>query len=361
MKKAVPVLLVVFFLLSVAAVLFVKMKTNTSVSAESIVHAKDKETLKEYFPVPEFALVNQRGQTQTLSSFRNTVWVANFIFTQCKTICPLMTAKMVQLQKKLPTSDIQFVSFSVDPEHDTPEVLNTYANKWAPEEKRWTLFSTDEKQLNQLTQGLRITAQKTPGQIDPIMHSSVFLLIDKNGFVRGMFDSDDRKDFKRLEEAVKSMTAGSPEVPLPENGIELYHALSCANCHEDASLAPALGALVGSKRELETGLLATADDAYVRESILVPQAKRVRGYPLQMPAYDTLTSKQVDALISYISSLKSNNAAVGSAEIASDVVCHMKVRIDSSALKISTDAGVFYFCSQYCLERFTKTPHAFIH
>jgi cytochrome oxidase Cu insertion factor (SCO1/SenC/PrrC family) len=196
MKKAVPVLLVVFFLLSVAAVLFVKMKTNTSVSAESIVHAKDKETLKEYFPVPEFALVNQRGQTQTLSSFRNTVWVANFIFTQCKTICPLMTAKMVQLQKKLPTSDIQFVSFSVDPEHDTPEVLNTYANKWAPEEKRWTLFSTDEKQLNQLTQGLRITAQKTPGQIDPIMHSSVFLLIDKNGFVRGMFDSDDRKDFK---------------------------------------------------------------------------------------------------------------------------------------------------------------------
>src|SRR5581483_6129026 len=106
--------------------------------------------LKPLFAAPDFRYTDQRGATVTKQSLSGQPWVANFIFTTCRTVCPLLTAKMVQLQRKLPGVPVRFVSFSVDPEHDTQAALLDYAMRWAPDEPRWSLLQTDAQTLPKL-------------------------------------------------------------------------------------------------------------------------------------------------------------------------------------------------------------------
>jgi protein SCO1 len=360
MKKFLTAVLALGFAGSLALVMWVKLRTQTSASAEALADTQAGRDLKALMQVPDFAFVNQRLETNTLATLSGHVWVANFIFTQCKTICPLMTTKMVQLQREVADPNFRFVSFSVDPTHDSPEVLRAYAQQWAPQETRWNLMSTDAVQLEKLTSGLRVTAQKVEGQADPILHSSVFLLINAQGQVLGIFDSDNRQDFARLLRAAQNLSSHESPAKLPTTGVGLYHSLSCANCHENAALAPSLAGLLNQKRELDTGLVATADEAYVRESIVSPQAKKVRGYALQMPAYDTLTPTQLSTLVEYLKEIPGEPKAE-SGRLEQDVVCHMKVRVVEETLQATTDAGTFYFCSSYCRERFVTGPQLFIH
>lgn len=144
-------------------------------------------------------------------------------------------------------------------------------------------------------------------------------------------------------------------------GEVLFHELSCANCHERNELAPPLGGLLGQRRELESRLLVTADEAYVKESIVAPDAKRVAGYPLRMPSYaGLLTEAELNALYIYVSALPPP-AAAPAATVAIDPVCHMKVRVTESALRLESDGGVEYFCSKWCLDRFRENPDAYRH
>jgi protein SCO1/2 len=326
-------------------------------SADELSDSALSKRLEPLFPAPEFRGVDQSGRPVTRESFRGKVWVADFIFTQCKTVCPLITSRLVQLQRRLVGVDARFVSFSVDPAHDSPEVLAAYATKWAPDETRWTLVANDEAGLKALAAGFHVTAEKGSTELDPILHSSVFLLIDGEGQVRGVFHSDDRDDLKALEGGVRALTKTQEVAPraLPTTGEGLYHELSCANCHERPELAPPLRGLAGKKRELETGLLVTADEAYVRESILAPEARRVRGYPLRMPAYDgQLAGAALETLVAWVLARPEEPGVDGgeSAEVAVDPVCHMGVRVTPDALSAEVDGGRVYFCSEYCRERF---------
>jgi protein SCO1/2 len=314
--------------------------------------------------VPPFAYQDQHGQTVTPATLRGKPYVANFIFTQCRTICPLLSAKMVQLARKLDGVDVRFVSFSVDPEHDTPEVLLAYQQRWRAEETRWTLLSTDAKTLPQLAAALHITAQKNdgPDKTDPIMHSGVFLLVDSEGLVRSVYDSEHREDFEALQKDVRTLahaTAGKPSPKLSPEA--LYHELSCAACHERPELAPPLKGLSGSRRELNNGLLVTADAAYLKESLIAPDAKRVSGYPLRMPTYDgVVPDDELDGLVSWLLSLPAEGPAEEKAEVDDDPVCHMKVRVTPDALSAAHQGHVFHFCSAYCRDRFVAAPTAFV-
>src|SRR5262245_58590644 len=91
-----------------------------------LMNANHAHALKSLFPAPDFAYTDQRGARVTKQALAGRPWVANFVFTTCRTVCPLLTAKMVQLQRKLPGVPVRFVSFSVDPEHDTPQALLEY-------------------------------------------------------------------------------------------------------------------------------------------------------------------------------------------------------------------------------------------
>lgn len=322
--------------------------------------------LRELWPAPAFSWPDQHGDTVTTESLKGQVWVVNFIFTSCRTVCPLLTSKMVQLQRLLKGVDVRFVSISVDPENDTPEALAAYAKKWAPEETRWSLLSTDEATLSQVAAGFKVVAQKSDaGGVDPIIHSAVFLLVDQRGIVRGAFSSEERDDFKALVEGAKTL-AGKPADAAPAlatDGASLYHQLSCDGCHANAELAPPLGGRAGKRQELTTGSVVTVDTAYVRESLLYPQAKMVRGYTLQMPSYDgLLDAPRLEALAAYVLALPADDAAPDDAEahVEEDPVCHMKVRVTASTPSAEADGGVYHFCSEYCRKRFAASPGAWL-
>jgi len=354
----------VLALLTIGFLAYVKLRAPPSLErAEVLAHA-EKKTLAPLFPVPAFAFPDQRGVTVTTPSLVGKVWVANFIFTTCRTICPLLTAKMVQLQRALKDVDVRFVSFSVDPEHDTPPVLAAYAQKWAPDERRWQLLSTDAKTLPSIAAGFHVTAEKNvPGELDPIIHSSVFVLVDASGMVRGVFDSEHREDVKALERGVRTL-AGAPAPP-PEqgapSGVELYHSLSCATCHAAPELAPALFGRAGSRVAFDNGLVATFDADYVKQSMLAPDAKRAKGYPLRMPAYDQLSGEALLVLTKYVLETPAE-APVPTAEVPveEDPVCHMKVRATADALALEHQGHRFVFCSKHCLTRFAATPGVFL-
>lgn len=351
--------------LSLAALFTVRFTgPHRASSAESIAHQATKRNLEPKWPTPEFSYRDQHGTLTTPQTLRGEVWVANFIFTQCRTVCPMMTAKMVQLQRRLAGVKVRFVSFSVDPAHDTPEVLAAYAKKWAPEETRWTLLATDEATLQRTAAAFRITASKGTDDVDPIIHSAVFLLVDQDGLVRGAFDSEDREDFTGLELGVRALTGEKTKeaAELPTSGDALYHALSCAGCHERRELAPPLRGIAGQKREITTGMLATVDAAYVEESIVNPEAKRVRGYPLHMPSYDGhLDGERLHTLVAWLLARPATEEATdaGEASVAEDPVCHMQVRVADDALHAEHAGHTYYFCSEFCRERFVANPAAY--
>ncbi|MBX7098231.1 MAG: SCO family protein [Myxococcaceae bacterium] len=341
--------------LSLAAVVALRLSGRGPDRAERFADQGARQTLAPLWPAPDFAFPDQHGRTVTAASLRGKVWVADFVFTRCRTLCPMLTAKFVQLQRRLAGVDVAFVSFSVDPANDTPEVLAAYARQWASDEPRWSLLATGATTLPPLVKGFRVTAAPSEaGAVDPIVHSSVFVLVDGQGQVRGVFDSEEREDFEALQRGVRALAA--PAAPVEAPALEpaaQYHALGCASCHERPELAPALDGLAGQRRTLDNGLLAVADAAYVREAIVAPEARRVRGYPLRMPSYDGLLAPaELDALVAWVLARPKAGQGAAEAGLAEDPICHMAVRVVDDTPRVVSDGGTEYFCSSLCRERY---------
>jgi protein SCO1/2 len=143
--------------------------------------------------VPDFALTERSGRTVKSSEFAGRVWVANFVFTQCAGPCPLLSQRMSRLQESLADQpDVQLVSFSVDPENDTPEVLSGYAKRWGADAERWLFLTGDKTDLYHLIQDgfkLAISDGSEPDNPGPgiITHSLRFVLVDRQGNIRGYY------------------------------------------------------------------------------------------------------------------------------------------------------------------------------
>ena len=351
------------FVAALAFYFYPRRDSPGPVPAEEYAHQEKPARPVELFRAPDFSFRDQHGRPVTQASLAGQPFVANFIFTTCRTICPMLTAKMVRLQRDLPRLPVRFVSFSVDPENDTVEALAAYAKGWSPNETRWLLLETNPSGLAELARGFHISVERSDGGLDAVLHSSVFVLVDQHGVVRGMFDSEDSGDFKALARSVRALLGGDPAPPPVEvrSGEVLFHELSCANCHSYPELAPPLGGLIGKQRELETRMLLTADEAYVRESIVSPAAKRVLGYPLMMPSYaGSVSADELDRLAKYILSLPPPLEPADEGKLAIDPVCHMKVRVTANSLRIELDAGEpAHFCSEWCKKRFSENPSAY--
>jgi cytochrome oxidase Cu insertion factor (SCO1/SenC/PrrC family) len=148
-------------------------------SADAIIQGVSTETsstLPTYWDVPAFSFPDQDGKPITNRDLLGHVWVADFIFTQCTTACPIMTSKMLLLQKQVLQPSVRFVSFSVDPAHDTPAVLKKYAELWRGDPSRWILLSTKPATLAAVVKAMRITVEATADPENPITHSSLFML-----------------------------------------------------------------------------------------------------------------------------------------------------------------------------------------
>ncbi len=143
--------------------------------------------------VPEFVLVERSGSDVRLSDLLGRVWVADFIFTHCAGPCPLLSAQMQALQAPLrEMPDTRLVSFSVDPERDTPGVLSEYADRYLADEDRW-LFLTGEKDrvYSVIREGFQLGVGGVEAGTDQIMHSLRFALVDRKGRVRAYYDGTD--------------------------------------------------------------------------------------------------------------------------------------------------------------------------
>lgn len=143
--------------------------------------------------VPDFALTRESGQGVSKKDLEGRIWIANFIYGGCAEACPMLSFKMGTLQKKCesfsPTPWL--VSFTVDPETDTPERLREYARRYGADPARW-MFLTGNAQAVQktLTDGFKVSAVKPEGQSD-IFHSNKVVLVDRRGRVRGYYETDE--------------------------------------------------------------------------------------------------------------------------------------------------------------------------
>jgi protein SCO1/2 len=320
--------------------------------------------LPKLWQAPDFSYVDQHNQPVTLATMRGRPWIADFIFTQCTSACPVMTSKMVSLQRSLSGVDIRFVSFSVDPTHDLPSVLAQYAQTWsAPSEARWTLLATQPDALKKTLSGFRVTAEATNDPSDPLIHSMVFLLIDADGWIRGVYDSDDETMRDRLTTDARRLSDSNHDEARNEPIDANYASLGCAGCHSNPRVAPPLDNLLGSEVTLQNGTKITADSAYVRRSILQPSADVVAGYSALMPSYATqLTTDQVAMLAGEVEGMKSSPAVPAQqspASLVTDPVCHMSVRAAPETVHVSYKGHDVYFCSEGCRDTFTRDPAKF--
>ena len=140
--------------------------------------------------IADFAFTNQDGKVITQKDYENTIYVADFFFTTCPTICPKMTDNMVWLQNQLKNNpEVKLLSFSVTPDIDTPEVLKKYAIEKGVDDARWNLLTGNKKDIYYLARKSYL-AVKTgrPEELYDMVHTENFILVDKNKRIRGFYD-----------------------------------------------------------------------------------------------------------------------------------------------------------------------------
>ncbi len=339
--------------------------------------------LNTYWAAPAFSFPDQDGQIVTDQSLRGHVWIADFFFSQCTTACPVLTSKLLLLQKKVTSPSIRFISFSVDPEHDTPPVLKKYAELWQGDQSRWKLLSTDPQGLANVASGMKVTVAASGDKDNPILHSTLFMLVDGTGQVRGIYDSNDSDAIAHLVQDAKSLDGDNAGGVMPamaagmgsaERGHVLYTSMGCLACHSQSRIAPPLQSLYGSQVRLDDHRTVWADEAYLHESIIDPNAKVVAGYARNMPSYRSfLDDSQVMDLVAYVKSLSANpvgghgvvsaasTATTGpaEAELLIDPVCKMQVTKDMTAPHLLYKGKLYFFCSDHCREQFLNNPEKY--
>lgn len=330
---------------------------------------------------PKFSFIDQDGRPFKSSQLLGHVWVADFFFTQCTTACPIMTARLMMLERQNHDLSVRFVSFSVDPVHDTPAALLAYRKLWHGDAKRWILLSTTPTTLANVSRGMKVGVSKGTTAANPIQHSSVFLLVDKDGNVRGVYDSVDTDALHKLEHDVQQLSGGPQQAgqsdsfamdtsgSAAQRGKELYGEMGCLACHSRSRVAPSLVGVAGSHVTLSDKTTVLADDAYLRESIESPGSQIVDGYLPTMPPYGpAMTPGKVSDLVAYLHTIGSDSPA-GRAELlrasnhpapaiglTRDVVCKMMVRADPAGPHTVYDGKTYYFCSDKCLNKFCDDP-----
>lgn len=163
--------------------------------------------LPDLGPVPAFVLVDETGQTVTRDDLNGSVWVADFIFTRCAGQCPIMTGQMTALARALPArTGARFVSFTVDPAHDTPERLAAYARQYDVPAGRWRLLTGASEEILRLARdGFRLGVSAEGTAVEPITHSVRFALVDRGGRIRGYYDAQDAQAMARLRRDVRRL------------------------------------------------------------------------------------------------------------------------------------------------------------
>jgi len=160
---------------------------------------------KKYHKIADFKLINQNGKTVTQNDYKDKIYVADFFFTTCRTICPIMTDHMAQVQKEIINdSDIMLLSHTVTPDIDTVAQLKRYAKLKGVNDAKWNLVTGDKKQIYELARKSYLAVKDNgSGDAFDMIHTENFMLIDKKKQIRGFYDGTNSEDINRLLDDIK--------------------------------------------------------------------------------------------------------------------------------------------------------------
>ena len=160
--------------------------------------------VKKYHKISDFSLTNQNGKQITQGYYENQIYIADFFFTTCPSICPIMTKNMYDIQQKTMNKNVLLVSYSVTPEIDNVDQLKKYALENKVNDNKWNLLTGDKKQIYDLARKSYLVAKNDGdgGKYDMI-HTENFVLIDKEKRIRGFYDGTNNEEMDKLLKDVK--------------------------------------------------------------------------------------------------------------------------------------------------------------
>jgi protein SCO1 len=161
--------------------------------------ALQQRTVSSYGTVPSFQLVNQNAQPFGSAQLAGKIWIADFIYTTCPGPCPMISSRMSELQKPLEKTDVRLVSFSVDPEKDTPQVLRGYAEKLQADPARWNFLTGPKSAIYKLSHdGFKLAVSDGSDEQGIPVHSTRMVLVDRHGQIRGYYDATEADAVTKL-------------------------------------------------------------------------------------------------------------------------------------------------------------------
>ncbi len=169
--------------------------------------------IRKYHKIADFNLTNQNGIQVTQEDYKNKIYVADFFFTTCQTICPIMTDHMKEIQERLQDeSDVLLLSHTVTPQIDSVPRLKKYAIDKGVNDAKWNLVTGDKKQIYDLARKSYLAA-KSDGDGGPydMVHTENFVLVDKKKRIRGFYDGTKQEEIDRLLEDIKVLKQESSE------------------------------------------------------------------------------------------------------------------------------------------------------
>lgn len=174
---------------------------DTLINPSSLEGKKIVDTV--YHTIPDFSFIDQNGKAFDQKEVQGKIHVADFFFTRCgnPTLCPRMGAELKRVQNYLKDDpEVEIVSYTVDPEYDTPEVLQAYAQSYEADPEQWHFLTGDKKQIYDLAfRGYRVNAMEEGSSVNPdFLHATKFILVDKQGRIRGYYEGIDAEEVDRL-------------------------------------------------------------------------------------------------------------------------------------------------------------------
>jgi protein SCO1 len=171
----------------------------------------DGKTVEDtvYNTIPDFSFVNQNGDTVTQEIVKGKIYVTDFFFTSCPTICPVMKKQMSKVYQKFKENpEVMILSHSIDPTHDTPQVLHQYAEDLGVQGTQWQFLTGPKEKIYEIGQGsYLVTAKEDDTAEGGYIHSGAFILVDKDRRVRGMYDGTTEEGAEKLMKDIEVLLA----------------------------------------------------------------------------------------------------------------------------------------------------------
>jgi len=166
------------------------------------------QNLSENHTVANFELINQNGEIITQDNYKNKIYIVDFFFTSCMTICPIMTNNMAKIQKEfLDDDNVMLLSLSVTPDIDSITRLREYANNKGVIDAKWNITTGDKKHIYELARkSYFAVTDEGDGGLQDFIHTSNFILVDKNKQIRGIYNGIDNKEILRLINDINILT-----------------------------------------------------------------------------------------------------------------------------------------------------------